>query len=150
MTTAPPTSETQYRNGLGVSALILGVVALALAWIPIVNYLAVVIGLVGLVLAIVGLVRVRRRGANNPVVTVLGGALSVVAIVLSFVFFFAFVAAVDEGVRQLDEEIQKSIEEFEEEAKNTEAEMDAYFECVDAIDLEDPDFEAKMAACDEG
>lgn len=124
--TGQPTVEVHYRNGLGIAALVLGIVALAFSFIPIVNYGSVVMGVVGFVLAIVGLVRVKRGGANNPVVTVIGGLLSVIAVVVSFVVFAAFASAVDEGVQQFDN----------------------YMACTDAIEFGDPQFSKKMNECD--
>lgn len=42
--------------------------------------------------------------------------------------------AIDDAVNELD---------------RTFNETDAYLECIDAIDIDDPDFDEKLAACDE-
>lgn len=73
---AYPVADVRYRNGLGLTSLILGLVALTLCWIPFINYLSVVLGLVGIVLAIVGFARIGKRGANNPVTTAIGALVS--------------------------------------------------------------------------
>lgn len=96
---APP--PRQYQNGVGLGALILGIIALLLSWIPFVGYVSVVLGVVGVVLAIVGFVNVRRGSANNPVVAIVGGILSLVAIVVPWLVTLAFVNAVDGQVAEL-------------------------------------------------
>jgi hypothetical protein len=84
------------RNGVGLASLIIAIVALALCWIPIVGYASVILGVIGVVLAIVGLVNVRRGIAANPVVTILGGVLSIAALILPWVFLAVFMNAVEE------------------------------------------------------
>ncbi|MQB01581.1 MAG: hypothetical protein GEU78_15045 [Actinobacteria bacterium] len=129
--------ERDYRNGLGLTALILGIVGLSLAWIPIVGYLSVILGVVGVTLAVVGFVRIRRGGANNPVVTVFGLLTSIAAVVLAFVAFAAFASAVDEGVTEfesemdaLDAELEEIDAEFDAEMDALDAELEAYDECA--------------------
>src|SRR5690606_32783401 len=90
-TQAPP------QNGLGVAALILGIVALALSWIPIVNYLALICGVLGVALAILAFLKVARGTSNNPVVAAIGLALSIVAIVIGFWITGAFFSELGAG-----------------------------------------------------
>lgn len=100
---AGPKSTPKRTNGLGVAALVLGLVALVFAWIPIANYFGMFIGLVGLVLGIVGLlIKNRSKG-----LTIAGAAISalalILAIIMAVVYATAFAAAVksvqDEGSR---------------------------------------------------
>ena len=95
----PPPFPEQQRpkgSGLGISALVLGIIALLLSWIPVVNYLAIVLALVGLGLGIAGIIKSHR------VMSIIGSALSVLAIVVAIIINIAFVAAVDEAVAELD------------------------------------------------
>lgn len=78
------------QNGLGVAALILGIVALALAWIPLINYLAFILGVLGIALAVLAFVKVSRGTANNGVVAAIGLALSIIAIVAGVTVMSAF------------------------------------------------------------
>lgn len=76
----PPTT------GLGVAALVLGIIALATSFIPIVNNLSFLIALVGLVLGIVGVVacnRGRKSGKGIAVGGVILCALSLVAVMVA-------------------------------------------------------------------
>jgi hypothetical protein len=61
----------------------------------------VVLGVIGLVLAIVGFVNVRRGSANNPVVAIIGGTLSLVAIVVPWLVIAVFLNAVEGHVDDL-------------------------------------------------
>jgi hypothetical protein len=97
----PGPAPRQFQNGVGLGALILGIIALLLCWIPIVGYVSVVLGVIGLVLAIVGFVNVRRGSANNPVVAIIGGILSLVAIVVPWLVIAVFLNAVEGHVDDL-------------------------------------------------
>jgi hypothetical protein len=99
----PPAQQPQQpKNGAGLAALIIGIVAVFLCWIPIVGYVSVILGVVGIALTIVGLVNVRRRLATNSAVTIIGGILNVVALILPWVFLAMFVSAVDDAVNEFD------------------------------------------------
>lgn len=140
MTIPQQPAERQQKNGLGLTALILGIIGLSLSFIPFVNYVSVVLGVIGFLLAVVGFVRIRRGGANNPVVTTLGGLASVAAVVVAFIAFNAFLTEVDKGVDEMNREMAEIEEDFES--------TDKYLECVDAVELDDPEFDAKMDECD--
>ena len=70
------------RNGFGLAALILGILALLACWIP---YVGVVIGLVGLILGIVGRSRVRKGLANNGGIALAGIITSALGLLASLV-----------------------------------------------------------------
>jgi hypothetical protein len=85
-------------NGLGLAALIIGIVSLIAALIPFVNYVSGVFAVVGIVLGIITLVRkVGRRGF-----ALWGLILSVIALLLSIilavVYTVGFIAAVDDSL----------------------------------------------------
>lgn len=94
----PPVAVAQAprKNGLGLAALIVGGVALILAFIPLVNYVSGVIALVGLILGIIALV---RKGAPKWF-SLTGMIVSAVALILSIVLAIAyttlFVANIDD------------------------------------------------------
>jgi len=102
----PPATQPQRpkrTNGLGVAALVLGLIAFVLAWIPIANYFGMFLALVGVVLGVVGLlIKNRSKGLSIAGTTVSGLAL-VLAILMAVVYATAFAAAVksvqDEGSR---------------------------------------------------
>ena len=75
-----PTSSAP-RNGLGVAALVLGILGLVLSFVIVGG----VLGLVAVVLGIVGLIRVRRGAANNSGMAIAGIITGVLAILVAVV-----------------------------------------------------------------
>ncbi len=88
--------------------MVLGIVALLLSWIPIINNVAAVVAVVGLGLGIPALIRARRgtHGGQGPAIT--GLVTSVVAIVLVILTQMLFVKAIDEATQGLEEAIAES------------------------------------------
>lgn len=84
---APPTPSPT-GNGLGVAALVLGILALIGAFIPFVNYVSGLPAVVGIVLGAIALGRKgRKKGA-----ALVGLITSVIALVLSIVLAIAYTA----------------------------------------------------------
>lgn len=99
----PPYQEPLARSGMAVAGLVLGVVALATSFLPIVNNLSFIIALVGLVLAIVGTVatvRGKKRGKGMAIASVVLNALALV-IVLATQSMYS--AAIDEAIVSSEE-----------------------------------------------
>jgi len=88
------------KNGLGTTALILGIIGLLFAWIPIIGFLGLVLGVLATIFGIIGIVRAHKGTATNMVMTYIGAGLGVLSIVLSTVVFGAFVLAVDKGINE--------------------------------------------------
>ncbi|TFC25742.1 hypothetical protein E3O18_06850 [Cryobacterium sp. TMT2-42-4] len=86
-------------NGLGLAALIVGLVALLFAFIPAISLVAGFIGFVGLVL---GVIAIFRKGRSRGV-AISGTAVSlisiIVAIIMSIVYAAAFITAVDDAIQ---------------------------------------------------
>ncbi|MGO3090644.1 MAG: hypothetical protein ACTII7_13330 [Galactobacter sp.] len=77
-------------NGWGVTALVLGVVAVVLSFIPVISIAAIVLGAVAVVLGIIGLiVKGRTKGTS-----IAGLVLSAVAIVIGSIVLAVTAAAV--------------------------------------------------------
>lgn len=85
-------------NGMGTTALILGIVGLVLAFIPIIGFFGFVLGILAIVLGVIGVVRAHKGTATNKMMAYVGTALGVVAFIVSLVVFGSFMNAVDEGV----------------------------------------------------
>lgn len=66
----------QRRNGIGVAALVVGIVSLLLCWFPVVGF---ILGVVALVFGIVGTRRTARREADNHGQAIAGLVLGVIA-----------------------------------------------------------------------
>lgn len=95
----PPQQPQSPRSGMAVAGLVLGIVALALSWMPIVNNLAFIVALVGLVLGIIGIVGCGRKGKRGKGMAIAGVVLSVVACIVVLGTQAAYTAAIDEAMQ---------------------------------------------------
>lgn len=85
--TPPPAPEQPAgKSGLAIAGLVLGIVAVATSFMPIINNASFFIGLVGLVLGIIGFVQT-RKGTKS------GTGLAVASIVLNIVACVAVLAS---------------------------------------------------------
>lgn len=74
----------QPKNGFGTTALVLGIVALVLGFIPFVSlFTAIPLGIVGGIFGILGIVRVSKRVATNKVASIFGLVASILAVFLA-------------------------------------------------------------------
>jgi hypothetical protein len=88
-----PTSRG--KNGLGTAGLVLGIVAIAGAFIPFLNIASLIIGIVGLILAGIGLLgKTKAKGR-----AIAGTAVSAAAIVISIIVLSVTAAAVSNAVK---------------------------------------------------
>jgi predicted membrane protein len=114
----PPAPEQQYApaapaksgNGLGIAALIIGIIALIGALIPFLNYGAWFLGLVGLVLGIIGLVQKNRKKGVATAGTIISGVAIILSIVLAIAYTAAFANAVHEEIKKQDTEASQPVE----------------------------------------
>ena len=81
---APPTRPAGGPNGFGIAAIIVGVVALAIAFIPFLGIIGALVGLTGLALGIVGLALQKYRGRRVAAIigTIIAGVATVAAFIL--------------------------------------------------------------------
>lgn len=77
-------------NGLGVAALVIGIIALVLCWVPFVGLL----GIVAVILGFIGIRRVSRGAATNRGMSITGVVTGVLATLagIAWIFVFAFFA----------------------------------------------------------
>lgn len=93
-----PQTPQKSGSGLGIAALILGILALVGAVIPFLNYVAWVLGLVGLILGIIALVQKNRRKGVALAGTIVSAVAIILSIVLAIVYTAAFASAVSNAV----------------------------------------------------
>ncbi|MFI8966245.1 DUF4352 domain-containing protein [Streptomyces sp. NPDC053493] len=98
------------RNGLGTTALILGIIGTLSGFIPLFFWLAGVLGLIALILGLAGRGRVKRGEANNKGVALTGTILGLAALVLSVVGAVITFTAVSGAVDEL-EKIDKGLKD---------------------------------------
>lgn len=93
----PPGSSPAPRNGLGLAAMILGIVCIPATFI----YVGSICAVVAVIFGIIGLRRVRRGVANNRKQALTGLILGTIGVILSAVFI-AVVANRVSGCTQYD------------------------------------------------
>ncbi|MCZ2849156.1 DUF4190 domain-containing protein [Modestobacter sp. VKM Ac-2978] len=91
-------------SGLAIAALVLGIIALLLCWVPIINNFAAILAVVGLALGIPALISARRGKRTGLGLSVAGVVLSVVALV----GVLATQAFYSEVIDEVTEEINSS------------------------------------------
>lgn len=98
--TAPAAAPTQSKrsNPLGLTALIVGIVAIVGCAIPIINFVSIVLGLVAVVLGIIGLVQKGRTRGLAIAGTILGALALIVGITTASIY----AAAVDSVSKALE------------------------------------------------
>lgn len=115
--TPEPAAEHAPRrgNGFAVTALVLGIIALVLAFIPVVNLVSFVLAALAIIFGIVGLVASgkRRSGKGMSITGIVLGAVAIVIAVLMYVLVFnaAEDACEDEGYG----DIEKCIDDLKSE-----------------------------------
>ena len=78
-----PVAQQAPRNGLGIAALILGIIGVLSGLIPLFFGVAGILGIIGLILGFVGYGRFQRGAASNGTMALWGIMTSAVAIVVS-------------------------------------------------------------------
>ncbi|MBP0461163.1 DUF4190 domain-containing protein [Streptomyces montanisoli] len=95
-------AQAQARNGLGIAALILGLVGAISGIIPLLFWLAGVLGLIALVLGLAGRGRAKRGGATNKGVATAGAVLGLVAMIVAVIGAVITFRAVGDAVDSID------------------------------------------------
>jgi Domain of unknown function (DUF4352) len=105
----PPAEQTPTavqqppRNGLGITALILGIIGTISGIIPLFFWLAGILGVIGLILGFVGRGRAKRGEATNGAMALWGIITSAIALILSIVGLVITVGAFGEAADELAE-----------------------------------------------
>ena len=79
-------ATTGRRNGMGTTALVLGVVALVLVLLLLFSPLGALLGLLAVLFGIIGLIRVNRREADNRGQAVAGLITGALALIFGILF----------------------------------------------------------------
>lgn len=101
------TDTNKPRSGFAIAALVLGIVAAATSFMPIINNASFFIALIGFVLAIVAIAGIRKGKNSGKGLAVAGLVLSIVAglLVLGTQAFYS--AVLDEAVDQSTQQLNK-------------------------------------------
>ncbi|MFI5768501.1 DUF4190 domain-containing protein [Streptomyces sp. NPDC051658] len=93
------------RNGLGIAALVLGVIGAVSGLIPFLFWLAGILGLIALVLGLAGRGRAKRGEATNKGMTTFGAVLGLISLILAVVGAVITFKAVDDAVNDLNKAV---------------------------------------------
>lgn len=86
------------RKGLGIAAMVLGIVALVLAFVPFVAIISFLLGPLAVILGVVGLVK--RRGRGQAITGIVTGAIGLLIAIIGFLIFGALLSSIDEDAQQ--------------------------------------------------
>ena len=102
-----PTEPVNNGKGFSIAALVLGIVAIVLAWFYMVNIAALVCGIVGIILAVKGKKLAKAAGAPTGIATA-GLVLSIIGTIIAGIGFLActicvacFGNAINQGLSEL-------------------------------------------------
>jgi hypothetical protein len=87
---------------MGTAALVLGILAIVLAFIPILGFVSYPLAILGILFGLVGLRRVKKGVANNRGVALTGLIASIVGFVLVIISTVTYVSALNAGVQSMD------------------------------------------------
>lgn len=104
----PPYSPPRKGAGLAIASLVLGIIALLLSWVPIINNLAAVLAVVGLGLGIPALLRARRGTHEGRGMSIAGLVTSALALVVVLATQALYTEVIDEVERELDRQTGSS------------------------------------------
>jgi uncharacterized membrane protein len=71
----PPPSPSFTRNGLGTTALVLGVIGVILAWIPFIGFFGFILGVLAIIFGAIGVYRTYHGTATNRIMSSSGSGL---------------------------------------------------------------------------
>ena len=76
--------EEKEKNGLSVTGMVLGIVAICLCWIPILNYISFILGILALIFGIIGIIKKKNKG-----MAIAGLILGLISIYLVYSMYWA-------------------------------------------------------------
>lgn len=81
-------------NGLGITGGVCGIVAVALCWIPFVDYISIVLGALAIIFGAIGVRHANEHGGGGKGMAVTGIVTGIVAVVITILFLAVVYAAV--------------------------------------------------------
>lgn len=93
--------QPQGKSGLAIAALVLGIVAVATSFMPIINNASFFIALVGLILGIIGIVQTRKGKKSGSGIAIASVVLNVVACIAVLASQAYYSSAIDSALDSL-------------------------------------------------
>ena len=107
---------------MAIIALVLGIVALLIAWIPVVNFFAIVLGIVALILGFIAMKKSAELGGRGMAIGgIVTGGLALLGSILMIVVISAWLNTAsneiddwNDELDELNEQLQDDLRELEE------------------------------------
>jgi flagellar basal body-associated protein FliL len=115
---APPPAEG--KNSMAIIALVLGIIALAIAWIPCLNFATPVLAIAAIILGIIGLGKVKTTGSGKG--AAIGGIITGIA---GIILMIVITAALGAGARWFGEKAEEMYREQTEQLQRDMEDADA-------------------------
>lgn len=97
----PPPAPATASNGLGIAALVVGIIAVVVSFIPLVGTVSFFFGAVAIVLGIIGLL-MKGRSRGTSIAGVILGVVSIVIAIIMTVVTAAAIGAAGHAIEGLD------------------------------------------------
>ena len=114
--------ENKEKKALPIIALIIGILALVLSWVPIVNNFAAVLAVVAIILGVIAII-VNRK--NKKTLSIVGTVISVLAIVIVLATQAMYSSAIDGASKAVSTSMSSSQKEAEDKFKWNKSDYDA-------------------------
>lgn len=90
--------EKEKKSGLSTASMVLGIVAICMCFIPILNYVSIILGVLSIIFGIIGIIKNSGRGK-----AIAGLILGIISIVIVYNMYFAVGKALNEVSSALDD-----------------------------------------------
>ena len=97
-------------NGLAIAALVCGIIALLLSWIPVINFLSFILGLIAIVLGGVGIAKA-KDGRGGKGLAIAGLVTGLLALLVGFLIYVGLANFANDNIGEL-EDLQRELEEL--------------------------------------
>jgi hypothetical protein len=81
-------------NGIGIAAGVCGIIAVALCWIPFVDYLSIVLGALAIIFGVLGVRHANQSGGAGKGMAITGIVCGIVGLAIAIIFLLLIYALV--------------------------------------------------------
>lgn len=119
----PPQPPPPQSKGFGIASMIVGIIAVVLAFIPLIGIASFVLGLVAIGLGIFAVTK--RRGKGQGIAGIITGAASIVVALIVTIITSAFISILDDELQNPEDFFEMDPEELEELMEDPDEDIDA-------------------------
>lgn len=93
--------ENNKKSGLGITGMVLGIIAVSIAWIPFLNVVALIVGIIAIVFGAIAMYQTIAKGHLGKGMAIAGLVLGIVAVALFFIVNQAAIDTIDEAIQEV-------------------------------------------------